>query len=396
MTADAASTNSLSFLDAVRHQGPVQGHTHVLYKYPARFSPLFARAAIETFTAPGDIVLDPFVGGGTTMVEARIAGRDAFGSDISSLAVFLSRTKAVPLSDADLRLLSDWFAAVPNRLNIHKPVSNLRTGHFKGYDRNMPWRLRKMCEQYLELVNGLPSRRLQRFARCVLLRCGQWAMDCRKVIPTVAEFREMLVSTLSKATDAMRQYRQALRQSETAYRRSTNFRCIQASAASLREESFGRSLHAKPKLVLTSPPYPGVHVLYHRWNVRGRRESPAPFWLADCLDGHGSVHYTLGDRRQDQLKDYYAGIRNAFSSVRELLADDGLVVQLVAFSSPEWQLDAFLEAMVNAGYTEVLPSQVGLDWAGRLWRSVPGRRWYSVIRGDIPSSNELVLLHRKR
>jgi hypothetical protein len=206
----------------------------------------------------------------------------------------------------------------------------------------------------------------------------------------------MLVTTLSQATDAMRQYRQSLRRSETAYGRSTTFRCIQASAASLSKELFGRSLHSKPNLVLTSPPYPGVHVLYHRWNVRGRRESPAPFWLADCLDGHGSVHYTLGDRRQDQLKDYYAGIEKAFSGVRELLADDGLIVQLVAFSSPEWQLDAFLQSMVNAGFTEVLPSQMGLDCSGRLWRSVPGRRWYSVIRGEIPSSNEVVLLHRKR
>ena len=32
-----------------------------------------------------------------------------------------------------------------------------------------------------------------------------------------------------------------------------------------------------PQLILTSPPYPGVYVLYHRWKIGGRRESPAPF-----------------------------------------------------------------------------------------------------------------------
>jgi hypothetical protein len=44
--------------------GPA-GHTHNFYRYPARFSPQFARAAVEAFSAPGDTVLDPFVGGGT-------------------------------------------------------------------------------------------------------------------------------------------------------------------------------------------------------------------------------------------------------------------------------------------------------------------------------------------
>jgi hypothetical protein len=40
-----------------------------------------------------------------------------------------------------------------------------------------------------------------------------------------------------------------------------------------------------PKLVLTSPPYPGVHVLYHRWQVDGRKETPLPFMIAGKLDG---------------------------------------------------------------------------------------------------------------
>lgn len=386
---------SLSFLDAARYQGAVQGHTHTLYKYPARFSPIFARSAIESFTVPGEGVLDPFVGGGTTIVEARLSGRHAYGSDISSLSVFLTRTKAVALSESDLRIVEGWFESVPNRLNIHQPATNSRTGTFEGYDRNMPWRLRKLCEQYLGMVEDLPTERHQRFARCVLLRCGQWAMDCRKTIPTVAEFRDALVNTLVRATEGMNQYRSALLESEKSHGHRTSFRCIQNAATELQSDSFGRSF-SKAKLILTSPPYPGVHVLYHRWNVRGRRESPAPFWLANCLDGHGSTHYTLGNRHQNQLRDYFTGIQSAFTSVRNLLDDNGLVVQLVAFSTPDWQLESYLHSMNDAGYYEVLPAELGIACNGRLWRPVPGRRWYSVIRGEIPSSNELVLFHRKK
>ena len=42
-----------------------------------------------------------------------------------------------------------------------------------------------------------------------------------------------------------------------------------------------------PQLVVTSPPYPGVHVLYHRWQVDGRKEAPLPFMIANKLDGAG-------------------------------------------------------------------------------------------------------------
>ena len=60
------------FLDGVHSRERVAGLTHAFYKYPARFSPRFARAAIQAFTSPGDFVLDPFMGGATTIVEASI------------------------------------------------------------------------------------------------------------------------------------------------------------------------------------------------------------------------------------------------------------------------------------------------------------------------------------
>jgi hypothetical protein len=74
---------------AARDLALVRGLTHDFYKYPARFSPTFVRAAIETFTKPGDLVLDPHVGGGTTIVESRALGREGVGIDINPLAEFV-------------------------------------------------------------------------------------------------------------------------------------------------------------------------------------------------------------------------------------------------------------------------------------------------------------------
>ncbi|WP_211244440.1 TRM11 family SAM-dependent methyltransferase [Actinospica robiniae] len=48
-------------------------------KHPARMLPAIARHVIETYTAPGDLVLDPMCGIGTTLIEAMHAGRNAVG-----------------------------------------------------------------------------------------------------------------------------------------------------------------------------------------------------------------------------------------------------------------------------------------------------------------------------
>ena len=138
-----------------------------------------------------------------------------------------------------------------------------------------------------------------------------------------------------------------------------------------------------PRLVLTSPPYPGVHVLYHRWQVDGRKEAPLPFLIANKLDGAGSSYYTMGDRKYPQLKTYFDNIRAPMSSVAALADARTVVVQMIAFSEPVWQLPRYLDAMAELGLRECLLPALASERDGRLWRSVPGRRWYSDQRGEI-------------
>ena len=63
-TTRETSERFAALLEAFHCASPVAGRTHSFYRYPARFSPEFARKAIEAFTQPGDTVLDPFMGGG--------------------------------------------------------------------------------------------------------------------------------------------------------------------------------------------------------------------------------------------------------------------------------------------------------------------------------------------
>jgi hypothetical protein len=55
--------------------------------------PLTARRLVEAFSQKGDMVLDPFCGSGTVLVEARLLGRGAIGVDANPLAVLLSTLK---------------------------------------------------------------------------------------------------------------------------------------------------------------------------------------------------------------------------------------------------------------------------------------------------------------
>jgi hypothetical protein len=388
-----------ALITAVHSQKRVEGLTHNFYKYPARFSPQFAQAATHAFTDPGEIVADPFVGGGTTLVEARASGRIGVGTDISTLATFVSRTKTRVLSGPDVDYLSNWFRAVPDWLNLRKKSTGgllAELGYTKNLDCPETWAIRKAIEICLSEVKGIKDRRRQDAARCILLRTAQWALDGRRVIPTVAEFRDRIVVTSEELLAGAREFAAAARRGDSLASAGGRHRtvCLNGRAEGL-ADYFAYSNRPAPKLILTSPPYPGVHILYHRWQVGGGRETAAPFWIADKLDGAGAAYYLMHARQPD-LKKYTAGIAAAFTGIAQASAADTTVIQMVAFSNPRAQLRQYLDVMHQCGFQEYLLSEHLDSSDGRIWRNIPGRKWYANKKGKIASSKEVVLIHRPR
>lgn len=82
--------------------------THGLHAFPAKFIPQVPRWAILKFSAPGEIVLDPFVGSGTTSVEAELLGRNSYGIDVDPLARYIAKVKTTPLDIQNLKTKSKW------------------------------------------------------------------------------------------------------------------------------------------------------------------------------------------------------------------------------------------------------------------------------------------------
>lgn len=62
-------------------------------KYRGNWSPYIPRNVILRYSQEGDTVLDQFVGGGTTAVEARLTHRNFIGVDINPSAIELTKTK---------------------------------------------------------------------------------------------------------------------------------------------------------------------------------------------------------------------------------------------------------------------------------------------------------------
>lgn len=82
------------FADAPANRG-----IHAIHPYPAKFIPDIPRNLIDLYY-PGDrsVVLDPFCGSGTTLVEAISLGIESWGVDVHPLACLIARVKTSPLS----------------------------------------------------------------------------------------------------------------------------------------------------------------------------------------------------------------------------------------------------------------------------------------------------------
>ena len=87
--------------------------SHDVHAFAAKFPPQLPRAFMRGLTVPGDFVLDPMMGSGTTIVEALLAGRHGVGLDIDPLALRISQAKTTPMRVDDLRDIGRSISAAP-------------------------------------------------------------------------------------------------------------------------------------------------------------------------------------------------------------------------------------------------------------------------------------------
>ena len=119
-------------ITALRSGGEFTRATQNFHAYPARLHPEAGRLLLEAL--PGKTLADPFCGGGTILVEALIAGRTVFGSDLNPIATLVTTARTALLSPEQLQRLKadldDICARADEKLakgaNVHLPPTILK------------------------------------------------------------------------------------------------------------------------------------------------------------------------------------------------------------------------------------------------------------------------------
>lgn len=150
--------------------------------YPTQKPILLLERVVNLATSPGDVVLDPFCGSGTTLVAAKLLGRSAIGIDSSLEAVELAKrrlsdpvkTESTLLSkgresyrqadEAALRLLGD-LDFVPVHRN--KGIDAILIEPYKG--RPVPVRVQRSNEPMIDAARALLKASRSKHAKLMIL-----------------------------------------------------------------------------------------------------------------------------------------------------------------------------------------------------------------------------------
>ena len=153
---------------------------HDWYRFVLSYPPHLVRKYIERFAlSSDDLLLDPFCGTGTTLVEAKLHGIPSVGCDAHPFAVLVSRVKVSPHLDSEyLREYLKQIAANATQQMVDHRLQKLSFIPDMAHDDGSPFTLR---EEELEILpTGFVSERPLK--RLLILRdqidelCGEAAV----------------------------------------------------------------------------------------------------------------------------------------------------------------------------------------------------------------------------
>lgn len=128
----------ISDTDFEFEKGTTNYLTHNFHPYFAKFIPQIPRLLISAFSKEKDVVLDPFCGCGTTLVEAKMLNRNSIGVDLNPLGCLISKVKTTPLSAHLLSRLDKFLESVRIDINILNGQNTLRRQSLVDYEKNLP------------------------------------------------------------------------------------------------------------------------------------------------------------------------------------------------------------------------------------------------------------------
>jgi len=238
-------------------------HVHGLHPYLGKFIPQLVDVFLRRYFKPGDCVYDPFVGSGTTLVEADAFGATGLGCDISAFNCLLARVKTARHSpgalEMALRVAYEDSSHLLDEVNDDLATVWLRQWY-------APRALRELLA-YRAAASRLDGP-IREVAHVILSRSARSArltthfdLDFpRRPIthPYYCHKHKRTCAPVDEAGKFLRRY------TTDASDRIRAFASERRSADStvLHEDSRTVRLPVKPSGIITSPPYPGL-IDYH-------------------------------------------------------------------------------------------------------------------------------------
>jgi hypothetical protein len=322
-------------------------HVHRLHPYLGKFIPQLVEALLSRYFRPGQHVLDPFAGSGTTLVQALESGLDATGVDVAAFNCLLMEVKTRSYNP---------FVLERELRAAHTRVGETTTEKVSGYARR--WYAPSAARELLAFGSLVDEYEHADVLRIVLARaarsarrtthfdldfprepqvepywCYKHRRECRPVETASQFLRRYTLDTLARLKEFARVRARS--------------RAAGVIHGDVREECFSRRFDG----VLTSPPYPGL-INYH--------------------EQHRYAYELLGldDRRELEIGAAAAGTSRAALAAYS----DGIVEALVN-ASGSLPRDAPVLIVVNDRrdlYPEIL-ERAGLRLEERLRRHVNRR-----------------------
>ena len=353
--------------------------THRFHAYPGRCHPHLPQTILGALARPGESVLDPFMGGGTVLVEALLQGLKATGNDLNPIAGLVGRERARPRTPADAALLNaeaERIAGLVEGLRREKRPPRVNRQHLPRLKPLYQPHLLAELVQWIRLIDSM--------------RPGGERETLRAVFSALA----VKFSVRRSASNAESK---PVHYPKGAVTRFFMEKCRELAQAQV---ELGRLLpapwpHCKilsedarllPSLgwscvdhIVTSPPYPGLSGTYDHHRI-------CMDWLD--LDGEPFRTGEIGARRQGEASGWSAALGDVLGSLARVLKPAGNLILVIGDWADSSAPSTAASPSASARRRSSRPHAV--DGAGMAIRIAAGKGWRCLSRASVlrPAHNK--------
>lgn len=155
--------------------------THGYHRYPAKFIPQIVSRLAEKYTRKGDLIVDPFGGCGTTLVESKVMGRPSIAVDINPVAVLIAKAKITPI---DPNRIKKEYLVLQHKLGIYNEDTKIKAPEHERIDYWFKPEEKRKLTFLLAEISKIRDQDVQNFFFCgfsnILKNCSIWLQKSNK------------------------------------------------------------------------------------------------------------------------------------------------------------------------------------------------------------------------